>query len=88
MLNLDQSEDICFALVAGLGTLLKGFVQTGTEDEIILVATEDEGFERIDPHSRECVSDAALPDCILHQDRNLGQSRQSEEAVWSRACDS
>jgi hypothetical protein len=50
MLTPDQNEDICFALVKGLGTLLKGLEQTETEDgiilqesfEIILVAAKDE----------------------------------------------
>jgi hypothetical protein len=42
MLTPDQNEDIQFALVAGLGTLLKGFEQTETKDEMLLVAAEDE----------------------------------------------
>ncbi len=42
MLKPDQSEHIRFALVAGLGTLLKGFEQTETKDGIMLVAAEDE----------------------------------------------
>jgi hypothetical protein len=42
MLKLDQSEDILYALVAGLGTLLKGLEQTESKDGILLVAAEDE----------------------------------------------
>jgi hypothetical protein len=42
MLKPDQSEDIRFALVSGLGTLLKRFEQTETKDGIMLVAAEDE----------------------------------------------
>jgi hypothetical protein len=42
MLTPDQNEDICFALVAGLGTLLKGVERTESKDEIMLVAAEDE----------------------------------------------
>jgi hypothetical protein len=41
MLTLDQSADICFALVAGLGTLLKGLERTESKHEIMLVAAED-----------------------------------------------
>jgi hypothetical protein len=42
MLTPDQSEDIRFVLVSGLGTLLKGFEQNESKDEIMLVAAEDE----------------------------------------------
>jgi hypothetical protein len=42
MLTPDQNEDIRFALVSGLGTLLKGVEQTETTDGIMLVAAKDE----------------------------------------------
>jgi hypothetical protein len=42
MFKSDQNKDIRFALVSGLGTLLKGVEQAESKDGIMLVATEDE----------------------------------------------
>jgi hypothetical protein len=42
MLKPDQNEDIRFALVAGLGTLLKVVEQTDSKYGIMIVASEDE----------------------------------------------
>ena len=42
MFKPDQNEDIRFALVAGLGTLLKVVEQTDSKYGIMIVASEDE----------------------------------------------